>query len=120
MTDHTEHFSRDELKCTHCGKCFMDEFFMKKIESARVLTGFPWIVNSAYRCTAYDAEIGGEGNHPTGMAMDIHFDNSSQLYELIFSLRGVGITRFGISFKGKFLHADMVVSNPTRVIWGYV
>lgn len=119
MIDHTEHFSRKELECSHCGKCEMDNFFMVKIEAARELTGFPWIINSAYRCPEYDRQIRGEGNHTTGMAMDIHFSSSKELYELLFALRSVGITRFGISFKERFLHADLVLEHPTRVIWGY-
>ena len=120
MIDHSEHFTKQELMCPcGCGRCEMDETFMQHIELARSATLFPWGINSGYRCPEHDAEIRGDGNHPTGRALDIRWQDGNQLFELIAALGNVGIRRFGISFQDKFLHADMVIEHPQRVIWGY-
>ena len=120
MIDHSEHFARQELECRcGCGQCEMSEAFMKHVEQARAMTNFPFEINSGYRCLAYDSSIRGDNNHPKGEALDIHWHNGNELFELIYALGSVGVRRFGISFKDKFLHADMVVEHPQRVIWGY-
>jgi len=45
-----KYFTEDELKCSHCGESRMNESFMNKIETLREQLGFPFPVNSAYRC----------------------------------------------------------------------
>lgn len=118
------HFKEDELKCRHCSECHMDEGFMFDLDSIREECGFPIILRSAYRCNVYDAEIGGEGNHPTGKAVDAEFHNSHELYMIIVKCRQVGITRFGIKFEGVnptrgFIHFDKIFEQPKEVVWGY-
>ena len=97
----------------------MSEEFMEKIEWARANCDFPWIVRSGYRCLLYDKEIGGEGNHPMGEAIDVAFSNSHQLFIIIRESIQQGIRRIGISFKDKFVHLDIVKGRPDEIIWGY-
>ena len=120
----SKHFSRSECACKHCGECHMDEGFMFDLDSIREQCGFPFILRSAYRCLEYDKEIGGEGNHPTGKAVDVKFHSSRELYLIIIKCRQVGITRFGIKFEGVnptrgFIHFDKIFEQIQQVIWGY-
>ena len=45
-----KYFTKEELTCSHCGASDIDAPFMEKVESLREELGFPFPVNSAYRC----------------------------------------------------------------------
>lgn len=81
--------------------------------------GFPFRVHSAYRCPVHDKAIGGEGNHPTGKAIDIGFDSLDQMLRAIGSLIKYGFRRFGFSWKGLWLHVDCVPDRPKPAVWEY-
>ena len=68
-----KYFTEDELKCSHCGKSGMDPNFMARIEALREQLGFPFPVNSAYRCPDHpiEARKSKAGAHSTGHAIDI-------------------------------------------------
>ncbi len=112
-------FTERELACSHCGECFMDDQFMTRIDCARGGCDFPWPIRSGYRCDKYDKKIGGEGNHPTGQAIDIGWENSEQLARIVEALSLQGFKRMGISFKNHFIHVDSVPGRPTPRLWGY-
>ncbi len=119
-----KYFSEDELKCHHCGECHMSEVFMMDLNTMREECGFPFTIRSGYRCPTHDQLIGGEGNHPTGKAIDMEFHNSQELFMIMEKGRQVGITRFGIKFEGVgptrgFIHFDKILGKPQRVVWGY-
>ena len=121
-----KYFTEDELRCKcGCGQCLMDNDFMTRVEFARDNCDFPWIPRSAYRCPAHDTEVKGDGNHPTGKALDVEFHSSHELFVLVREVIQQGIRRIGIKFeqvkptaKG-FLHFDTVSFHPDEVLWGY-
>lgn len=118
MVKSSKYFSEEELKCLCCGTCEMDEAAMAKFDEAREISGIPWFVTSGYRCPKHDAEIGGDGNHPKGKALDIstHTDSRTR-FKIVCSLLKVGATRIGIA--KRFVHGDFVESHPQGVIWLY-
>lgn len=113
------YFTFDEMKCKHCGECHMDDLFMVQLDSAREIAGIPFHINSGYRCPAHDFEVGGSGNHPTGRASDIGFEDSRQAFKILEGLIMADFKRIGISFKGKFIHCDRVENRPTPALWSY-
>jgi hypothetical protein len=55
----TKHFTRDEIEC-RCGCGGMPSIaFMDKVETLRVMCGFPFRVGSCARCATHNSNIGG-------------------------------------------------------------
>ena len=121
-----KYFTADELKCSHCGVTAIDEPFMEKIEALREELGFPFPVNSAYRCRdhAIEARKKAPGAHSTGHAIDIGV-SGEQAYRLVEAaiksgeFGGIGINQKGSS---RFIHLDDIENTPERPrpwIWSY-
>jgi len=114
------YFKESEFACKHCGKCEMDEGFMLTLDSARDDAGTPFPINSGYRCSDYDHQLHGSGNHPTGKAADIRCVSSRAKFMIVTALIEAGFTRIGI---GKtFVHVDscgVAEEKPTEVMWSY-
>ncbi len=115
----TAYFQDSEICCSHCGKLIKDQPFISMLTAARIRSGFPYVISSWYRCPGYDKEIGGEGNHPTGKAVDILYHTPKQRAQIVFDLVWAGFRRIGISFKDGFIHADIVPDRPTPALWIY-
>lgn len=120
-----KYFTEDELKCTHCGKSGMDADFMVKIETLRDQLGFPFPVNSAYRCPEHpiEARKSSPGAHSTGHAIDIGV-RGKEAYRLLEAALDVGLTGIGINQKGgsRFIHLDDIENStdrPRPTIWSY-
>ena len=121
-----KYFTEDELKCSHCGKSNIDENFMKKVEVLREQLGFPFPVNSGYRCPEHpiEARKKAPGAHATGHAIDIGV-SGKQAYDLVESAMKSGeFTGIGINQKGgsRFIHLDDIENSPERPrpwIWSY-
>lgn len=112
-----KYFDTDEMKCSHCGECKMDEHFMDMLDSLRAAVGKPLLVNSGYRCPAHDKEIKGEGNHTQGKAVDIACSDSTLRFSIIRQAILLGFKRIGIA--REFVHLDLVSEHPNDVIWLY-
>lgn len=121
-----KYFTKDELKCTHCGTEGINESFMNKIEILREELGFPFPVNSAYRCSEHpiEARKKAAGSHSTGHAIDIGV-SGERAYALIEAavksgeFKGIGINQKGSS---RFIHLDDIEDSPERprpFIWSY-
>tara|TARA_R110000737_G_scaffold53448_1_gene75017 strand:- start:83 stop:451 length:369 start_codon:yes stop_codon:yes gene_type:complete len=121
-----KYFTADELKCSHCGKSGMNETFMERIETLRHQLGFPFPVNSAYRCSEHpiEARKKAAGAHATGHAIDIGV-SGEQAYKLIEAavksgeFGGIGINQKGSS---RFIHLDDIentLERPRPWIWSY-
>jgi len=121
-----KYFTADELKCSHCGKSGMNETFMERIETLRHQLGFPFPVNSAYRCPEHpiEARKKAAGAHATGHAIDIGV-SGEQAYKLIEAavksgeFGGIGINQKGSS---RFIHLDNIentLERPRPWIWSY-
>lgn len=68
-----EHFSEAEFACRCCGMVMVQPELINKLEHLRQLAGAPVLVNSGYRCPAYNRAVGGAANsyHMQGMAAGI-------------------------------------------------
>jgi zinc D-Ala-D-Ala carboxypeptidase len=121
-----KYFTEDELKCSHCGKSNIDKNFMAKVEVLREQLGFPFPVNSGYRCPEHpiEARKKAPGAHATGHAIDIGV-SGKQAYDLVESAMKSGeFTGIGINQKGgsRFIHLDDIENSPERPrpwIWSY-
>jgi hypothetical protein len=77
-------------------------------------------IRSGYRTPSHNRRIGGveDSSHTKGLAVDIGYKNLLEAFVIVISLAMHGFFRFGISFSGKFIHADIDDSKPVSV-WGY-
>ena len=83
----------------------MDKEFLMKLDYARGIAGFPFVLTSAFGTKARNQLVGGR------------VGSSRERYLILQSLMQVGITRFGIG-KG-FIHCDVDKSKDPDVIWLY-
>jgi uncharacterized protein YcbK (DUF882 family) len=121
-----KYFTEDELKCTHCGKSGMDKDFMIRIEALREQLGFPFPVNSAYRCPEHpiEARKSSPGAHSTGHAIDIGVQGE-KAHMLLDAALQAGFTGIGVSQKGslgRFIHLDDLEDSSARprpTVWSY-
>ncbi len=117
-----KYFTEDELKCSHCGNSGMAEDFMSKIELLRVQLGFPFPVNSAYRCNDHPIEAAkaAPGAHASGRAIDIGVSHG-QAYALMHAAFKAGFTGIGVNQKGgsRFIHLDDLNSVVRPTVWSY-
>ena len=121
-----KYFTEDELKCTHCGKSGMDKDFMVRIEALREQLGFPFPVNSAYRCPEHpiEARKSSPGAHSTGQAIDIGVQGE-KAHMLLDAALQAGFTGIGVSQKGslgRFIHLDDLEGaseRPRPTVWSY-
>jgi len=121
-----KYFTKEELTCSHCGADDIDEVFMEKIEALREKLGFPFPVNSAYRCAEHPIEARKKavGAHATGHAIDIGV-SGEQAYRLVdAAIRSGEFGGIGINQKGssRFIHLDDIKNTSERPrpwIWSY-
>lgn len=112
-------FSESEFECPCCQRAIVQPALIVGLESLRAKLGAPITINrgGGYRCTAYNATVGGatHSQHVLGMAADISSRNVSgrELYELASQVLGIN----GIGLAPTWLHVD-VRSGP-RVLWMY-
>ena len=104
-----------------CGSLNMDKQFLSKLDLARDLSGIPYVINSGYRCAAYNAQVGGKPNsaHLSGEAADIKADSSRKRFKITKGLIDAGFNRLGKSFDDGFIHVDSDASKDPEVEWGY-
>lgn len=118
------YFSVEELRCKcGCGRWDMDHVYMDRLVALREDLGFPFPINSAYRCVEYDQSIGGAGVHPTGHATDIGV-SGHQALQLVSRATAHGMTGVGVKQKGtgRFVHLDDLQPEehpPRPWIWTY-
>lgn len=95
------YFTKDELKCSHCGKFEMDEDFMRRANHARHYARVPFIVNSAYRCPEHNEAVGGspKSSHVKGMAMDVKVKTPWHAHQILRGLHEAGINRAFVYIK---------------------
>jgi len=66
-------FTVEELSCSCCGECNMDNEFMDKLQELRESCGFGFKVTSGYRCEKRNKAVSkkSRGQHSMGLAVDI-------------------------------------------------
>lgn len=113
------HFAVSEFRCPCCSQNYISERLVQMADDARELAGFPWKINSGYRCPKHNQKVGGvEGSsHTKGFAFDVHCSGSTQRYAIVKALIAAGFKRIGIG--ETFVHADIDDDKPQRVMWTY-
>ena len=110
MGDLSEHFSRHELACPHCGVCELDARLVPALEQLRAAAGVPIVVHDAYRCEAHNKAVGGvaHSQHPMGMAADVGIEGKTlkEMYELATSVPDFAGGGIGL-YDGGFVHVDV-------------
>lgn len=115
-----EHFTLEELRCSHCGETKMDNEFMKKLVLIRKLCGFPLRITSGYRCPDHPIEKAKghhRGPHATGKAVDIAISGENAITFLKHALEH-GMTGIGVNQRSaqvRFIHVDQLAPR----IWSY-
>lgn len=129
MINLSPYFTPEEFRC-HCGKCdgMPQDSFLAKLMLMRSEAGFPFKINSAYRCPAYNAVVshtGTDGPHTMGLAADIAVFGD-QAWQIVVLAKKYGMTGVGISQKdtmrSRFVHVDAVpqsVDFPRPFMWSY-
>ena len=119
-----EHFKASEFSCNCPSLCdaedVMDGAFISKLDLARSLSDVPFIINSGYRCLAYNRTLPGSkdtSSHTTGLAADIKATGSRQRFTIVSALLDAGFTRIGIG--SDFIHVDNDSDKAAEVIWLY-
>ena len=112
----------DSPDVPNSGEKYMNEAFVKKLNTLRGLLKVPLIITSGYRTATYNNKIGGapHSQHLKGLAADVAIagEDAFKLVGLAYTL---GFTGIGISQKGlwdkRFIHLDLRTSEPR--IWSY-
>lgn len=104
--------------------CSVDDLsplLIDKLSQVEKILGTELWINSAKRSISYEQSKGRDGTsaHVTGLAVDIHCNNSAVRYRYVSTLLSCGFKRIGIY--PNFIHADLADqfgSKPdTPVIW---
>jgi uncharacterized protein YcbK (DUF882 family) len=123
-----KYFTEEEMCCSHCGECHMDEEFMELLDDLRGKVGKPIIVSSGYRCPEYNDQVsstGLDGPHATGKAVDIAVSGRDAHRVLFFAMKlgfsGVGVSQTG-DHDSRFIHLDTLTpeeSDTRPWVWSY-
>lgn len=117
MGDLSEHFSRSEFVCKHCGQLVLDPKLVPALEMLRASMGQPIFVNDSYRCPVHNAAVGGvpHSQHVLGMAADIVVAgwNVKDLYDAAQSVPDFKQGGIGLYDSG-FIHVDVRPNGPAR------
>lgn len=125
MTFLTQHFTRAELACRHCGRMELPLDFIDRLERVRVKVGFPMPISSGYRCPEHNSIVsntGPSGPH-TKRAVDVVLNGQQALTLITVALRE-GFTGIGVQQKGdaRFIHLDDLPNAPGQPrphVWSY-
>ena len=105
------------------GEKYMNVSFLEKLDYARHNLDGKMIfkINSGYRSEKHNLKVGGRWGsaHRYGLAADIAYKGSRELYWLVTTLLQVGINRIGISKSPSFVHCDVSKLKDPDVIWLY-
>jgi len=109
-------FKASEFACRHCGKLppqGMDPKLIDTLQRIRDHVGVPVRINSGYRCTVHNANVGGAANsqHLYGTAADFVVQGMapSEAYAKLDPLWDGGLGRYNT-----FTHID---TRPNRARW---
>ena len=112
----TGYFTESELECKCCGRKKIDKLFLAKLNYARELAGFPFIINSGYRCPEHNAKVGStSGNHVAGKAADIRCFDAKTRFKMVTAMTSAGM--LGIGVNKTFVHCD--INRTHAVMWLY-
>lgn len=102
-----KHFTIDEFECKcGCGQNAIKRTFVHRLDQLRELAGFPFVINSGYRCADHPAEAAKDtpGQHTAGLAADIAVSDGRQRYLIQKFAYRMGFA--GIGPAKEFVHID--------------
>jgi len=111
-------FKKEDFACRcGCGLNNISFDLVRKLNIARFLCGFPFIVNSAVRCISHNKFVSGSvsSSHLLGFAVDIAVKSPLQRFKMVQVLMSLGFDRIGI-YKD-FIHIDIDPFKTQNVIW---
>ncbi len=125
-------FHDGEFQCK-CGSCpmgiaHMDPRLLHILDDVRRTLDKPLRINSAVRCSAHNARVGGSQssehvpqNTDTGLctAVDIHIPHSQFLFSLLPLLYAHGVPRLGLNQEKRFLHVGLSKNHAQQVFFDY-
>lgn len=106
----SRNFHRDEFACKcGCGFDAVDEKLLRGLQRLRDLLGKPIKINSACRCRAHNADVGGspKSQHLFGKAADIVVHKITPEYVAEFAGRMAEFSNSGIGLYDTFTHLDV-------------
>lgn len=124
----------DWFACPCCAKNDMDNKFLSMLDNAMVIAGFPFAINSGYRCKKHNLEVGGSAtsSHLKGVAADIGILNNWYRFKILSSLIYVGFERINpkikqclfkeIGINNNFLYQGYKwkkIGDETAIAYGY-
>jgi zinc D-Ala-D-Ala carboxypeptidase len=97
----------------------MDTDFLLMLDEARDIADVAFKINSGYRTPEHNEKVGGvsSSSHLSGLAADIHCNDSVKRFIIVNALILAGFTRIGIA--KTFIHVDNDPSKTGDVIWVY-
>ena len=115
----SKHFSESEFKrCTPSSSLQdMNQQTIDRFDKARYIAGIPFVINCAFRSSAWDKAKGrsGTGAHTLGRAIDIRCNADRNRFLIIDALLKSGFTRIGIA--KTYIHADDSSGHSQQVAW---
>ena len=122
MSKLTQHFEDTEFTCP-CG-CKINNIsldLVKKLEKARQICNFPFVVTSGCRCESYNASLKSRGSvagsaHLKGLAADIYAESMSHAMRIIDAALESGFIRIGVKSRypyRRFVHLDIDSDKPS-------
>ncbi len=102
----------------------LDQELVTKLDQARHLAGFPFVITSGLRTLEKNQSVIGavpDSAHLKGLAVDLRVENSHEVSLLIDACKTVGITRRGIYVNSDnvptHVHVDIDPDKVSDVIW---
>jgi len=110
-------FTDKEMTCNcGCELNLVTDETLNKLNTSRLLSDFPYIINSATRCKLHNKAVGGveDSDHIYGTGFDIRYANGKQLFKIIINSNYAGFTRIFI-YK-TFVHIGLPRENKKNDI----
>lgn len=127
MAQASQNFTQEELACKHCGRMYIPQASIDRLQRVRNKFGRPMRVTSGDRCPDYNEQVsttGRAGPH-TKAAFDIAV-SGPEAYLLVAIALQEGFTGIGVQQKGphekRFIHLDDLpdeANQPRPTIWSY-
>lgn len=103
---------------------YMEAEFLQRLDVARDIAGFPFIITSGFRTVEHQRTLREQGysasknsSHLLGWAADIAIEGSRMRFELVDALLEAGFTRIGVA--NNFIHVDCDPNKTQHLLWLY-